>query len=207
MRLNHEYWCEPECTWQTNSINKTATSERLDTWASRLWRGTCIELVFKSLDWITVRPIFSTRPITKVKSFAFFYFSLFIYFFYFFYLFIFFFFFFGGGGGVLRYSVFAAFDSYICLYVPYILQIFCLELSCLRHIRLFPEMLMLNHLHYYRHQFDFSNEKHGIFMTNCVVGGFLIMDHRQRLLHCYQCSKVSLSKKHMWTCGRSTNKD
>ena len=24
MRLNHEYWCEPECTWQTNSINKTA---------------------------------------------------------------------------------------------------------------------------------------------------------------------------------------
>ena len=27
MRLNHEYWCEPECTWQTNSINKTATSE------------------------------------------------------------------------------------------------------------------------------------------------------------------------------------
>ena len=47
MRLNHEYWCEPECTWQTNSINKTATSERLDSWASRLWRG--IELVFKSL--------------------------------------------------------------------------------------------------------------------------------------------------------------
>ena len=29
MRLNHEYWCEPECTWQTNSINKTATRERL----------------------------------------------------------------------------------------------------------------------------------------------------------------------------------
>ena len=21
MRLNHEYWCEPECTWQTKSIN------------------------------------------------------------------------------------------------------------------------------------------------------------------------------------------
>ena len=48
MRLNHEYWCEPECTWQTNSINKTTTSERLDSWASRLWRG--IELGFKSLD-------------------------------------------------------------------------------------------------------------------------------------------------------------
>ena len=48
MRLNHEYWCEPECTWQTNSINKTTTSERLACWASRLWRG--IELVFKSLD-------------------------------------------------------------------------------------------------------------------------------------------------------------
>ena len=29
MRLNHEYWCEPECTWQTNSINKTATSWQL----------------------------------------------------------------------------------------------------------------------------------------------------------------------------------
>ena len=28
MRLNHEYWCEPECTWQTNSIN-TATSWQL----------------------------------------------------------------------------------------------------------------------------------------------------------------------------------
>ena len=29
MRLNHEYWCEPECTWETNSINKTATSWQL----------------------------------------------------------------------------------------------------------------------------------------------------------------------------------
>ena len=56
MRLNHEYWWEPECTWQTNSINKTATRERLDSWASRLWRG--IELIFKSLDCFTVRPIF-----------------------------------------------------------------------------------------------------------------------------------------------------
>ena len=50
MRLNHEYWWEPECTWQTNSANKAATSERLDSWASSLWRGTSIELVFKSLD-------------------------------------------------------------------------------------------------------------------------------------------------------------
>ena len=64
MRLNHEYWCEQECTWQTNSINKTATSERLDSWASRLWRG--IELVFKSLNCFTVRPNFSTRPITRI---------------------------------------------------------------------------------------------------------------------------------------------
>ena len=56
MRLNHEYWCEPECTWQTNSMNKTTTSERLDSWASRLWRG--IELVFKSLDCFTVQPNF-----------------------------------------------------------------------------------------------------------------------------------------------------
>ena len=68
MQLNHEYWCEPECTWQTNGINKTATSERLDSWASRLWRG--IELVFKSLDCFTERPIFSTRPITRIKSFS-----------------------------------------------------------------------------------------------------------------------------------------
>ena len=58
MRLNHEYWCELECTWQTNSINKTATSERPDSWASRLWRGTGIELVFKSIDCFTVRPFF-----------------------------------------------------------------------------------------------------------------------------------------------------
>ena len=56
MRLNHEYWCEPECTWQTNSITKTATSERLDSWASRIWRG--IEIVFKPLHRFTVRPIF-----------------------------------------------------------------------------------------------------------------------------------------------------
>ena len=73
MRLNHEYWCEPECTWQTNSINKTTTSERLDSWAFRLWRG--IELVFKSLDCFTVRPFFfSTRPITRMKRFIYFYF-------------------------------------------------------------------------------------------------------------------------------------
>ena len=69
MRLNHKYWCEPECSWQTNSINKTATSETLDSWASRLWRGTGIELDFKSLDCFTVRPFFSTRPITRIKSF------------------------------------------------------------------------------------------------------------------------------------------
>ena len=61
-----------------NSINKTATSERLDSWVSRLWRGN--ELVFKSLDCFTVRPIFSTRLITRIKNF---------------YLY----FFFGGGGG------------------------------------------------------------------------------------------------------------
>ena len=75
MRLNHEYWCEPECTWQTNSINKTATGDKLDSWASRHWRG--IELVFKSLDCFTVRPIFSTRLITRMKSFNFFFFWVF----------------------------------------------------------------------------------------------------------------------------------
>ena len=31
------------------------------------------ELVFKSLDCFTVRPIFSTRPITRIKSFSFFF--------------------------------------------------------------------------------------------------------------------------------------
>ena len=73
MRLDHEYWCEPECTWQTNSINKTnENSHKWKTWASRLWRG--IKLVFKSLDCFTVRPVFSTRPITRItriKSFSF----------------------------------------------------------------------------------------------------------------------------------------
>ena len=73
MRLNYEYWCEPECTWQTNSINKTTTGGRLsDSWASRYWRGN--ELVFKSLDCFTVRPFFSTRLITRMKSFSLFFF-------------------------------------------------------------------------------------------------------------------------------------
>ena len=57
VRLSHEYWWEPECTWQTNIINKTATSERLDGWASRLWRG--IKLVFNSFHCFTVRPFFN----------------------------------------------------------------------------------------------------------------------------------------------------
>ena len=70
MRLNHEYWCELECTWQTNSTNKTATSDRLDSWASRHWRS--IEQVFRSLDCFTVLLIFSTRLITRIKSFSFF---------------------------------------------------------------------------------------------------------------------------------------
>ena len=94
MRLNHEYWYQ--CTWQTNNINKRATSDRLDSWASRHSRG--IELVFLSLDCFTVRlfhsaTIFSTRLITRMKRV--FWFLIFIYLFYF----ISFFFFFGGGGG------------------------------------------------------------------------------------------------------------
>ena len=91
MRLNHEYWCEPDCTRQTN---KTATSERLDSWASRLWRG--IELVFKSLDCFTVRQyfIFSTRPITRTKRFSF----ILSYFYFYFFC--------GGGGGVLSSNAF-----------------------------------------------------------------------------------------------------
>ena len=27
MRLNHEYWCEPECTWQTNSWRTVSTKQ------------------------------------------------------------------------------------------------------------------------------------------------------------------------------------
>ena len=81
MRLNHEYWCEPECTWQTNSINKTATSWQLGFQTlKRYWAS------FQ----VTVRPVFSTRPITRMKSFSFFY------------LFIFFFFWGGGGGAQLQ---------------------------------------------------------------------------------------------------------
>ena len=99
MRLNHEYWCQPECAWQTNSINKTATSERLDSWTSRLWRGTgIIELVFKSLDCFTVRPIFSNRPITRINSFSFFFFFLF-----------------GGGGGGMCVLSSNAFTSWCCI--------------------------------------------------------------------------------------------
>ena len=53
--LNHEYWCK--CTWWTNGINKTSTSDRLDLrWQLGFqwhWRG--IELVFKSLDCFTKR--------------------------------------------------------------------------------------------------------------------------------------------------------
>ena len=82
MRLNHEYWWEVECTWQTNSINKITTSDRRDSWASSHWRG--IDLVFKSIDCFTVRPIFSTRLITRMKSFSLFFIS-----FYLFYLFLF----------------------------------------------------------------------------------------------------------------------
>ena len=63
--------------YQQNSHK--AQVKDFDSWASRLWRGTSNELVFKSLDCFTVRPIFSTRPITRIKSF--------------------FFFFWGGGGG------------------------------------------------------------------------------------------------------------
>ena len=85
-----------------NAHGKTATSEILDSWASRLWRGTGIELVFKSLDCFTERPCFSTRPITRIKSFC-----LFIY------LFIYFFFF--GGGGVLSSN---AFTIWCCIPIP-----------------------------------------------------------------------------------------
>ena len=53
MRPNHEYWCK--CTWRTNGINKTATSDRLDLrWQLGFqWHRRGIELVFKSLDCFT----------------------------------------------------------------------------------------------------------------------------------------------------------
>ena len=71
-------------TVSTNSINKTTTSERLDSWASRIWRG--IELVFKSLDCFTVRPnFFQPDRLLEWSVFHFIYFYLFI--------------FLGGGGG------------------------------------------------------------------------------------------------------------
>ena len=89
-KATEEYWCEPECTWQTNSINKTDTSDRLDSWASRHWRG--IELVFKSLDCFTVRPFFSTGLITRM-------FYLFINFYFMFLIFTHLFIYLGGGGG------------------------------------------------------------------------------------------------------------
>ena len=83
------YW---RCDWTMNiganrnahgkrtvSINKTTTSERLDSWASRLWRG--IELVFKSLDCFTVRPIFfQPDRLLEWSVFHFIYFYLFIFF-------------------------------------------------------------------------------------------------------------------------------
>ena len=53
MRPKHEYWCK--CTWRTNGINKTATSDRLDLrWQLGFqWHRRGIELVFKSLDCFT----------------------------------------------------------------------------------------------------------------------------------------------------------
>ena len=60
------------------------------------------ELVFKSLDCFTVRPIFSTRPITRIKSFLFIYFILF------------YFFFWGGGWGLLSSN---AFTIWCCIQI------------------------------------------------------------------------------------------
>ena len=60
-----------------NSHGKRTVSTKqpqVDSWAFRLWRG--IELVFKSLDCHSATK--STRPITRMKSFSFFY--LFIFF-------------------------------------------------------------------------------------------------------------------------------
>ena len=53
MRPNHEYWCK--CTWRTNGINKTATSDSLDLhWQLGFqWHRRGIELVFRSLDCFT----------------------------------------------------------------------------------------------------------------------------------------------------------
>ena len=75
-----QYW---KCDWtmdigaNLNAHGKRTVSTKQPHWvkdfrrASRLWRG--IGLVFKSLHCFTVRPIFSTRPITRMKSFWFFF--------------------------------------------------------------------------------------------------------------------------------------
>ena len=90
MRLNHEYWWKSECTWQTNSINKTTTSERLDSWASRLWRG--IELVFKSVRLFhSATNFFQPDRLLEWRVFHFIYLFLFLFF---------------GGGGVLSSNAF-----------------------------------------------------------------------------------------------------
>ena len=99
-----QYW---KCDWTMNiGANRNAHGKRtvstkqpqvkdltiVNSWASWLWRGTGIELVFESLNCFTVRPIFSTRPITRIKFFIFF--------------FHFHFFFFWGGWGVVSSNAF-----------------------------------------------------------------------------------------------------
>ena len=71
MRPNHE--CRCECIWQTNGINKTATSDRLDhCWQLGFqWHRKGIELVYKSLDCLTVRPFFVATNVFFVSSFFF----------------------------------------------------------------------------------------------------------------------------------------
>ena len=99
MRLNHEYWCEPECTWQTNSINEQyqQNNHKWKTWQlgfktlERYWASFQVTRLFHSAT-----QFFSTRPITRMKCFSF-------------YLFLFIHFFLGGVGvGVLSSNAFGA---------------------------------------------------------------------------------------------------
>ena len=54
MRLNHEYWGEPDCTWQTNSIKAQQNSHKWKTWQlgfqtlERYWASFQVTRLFHS---------------------------------------------------------------------------------------------------------------------------------------------------------------
>ena len=82
MRLNHECWCEPECTWQTNSINKTATGDRQLGFQTleRYWASFQVTRLFHSatIFFRLIATIFF-KLITRMKSFSLFFFLFFFF--------------------------------------------------------------------------------------------------------------------------------